>query len=147
MNIYDFPEKLTGDELRADQTLYNDLVDYLDTTDARWPRQKYLLGRHLLRHYQMPCGILILTMLPYMREVLVCLFHFRRLVATVIARGKRIKTRMTQSGLDQHVQTLCKFLLHPWFCHSKYFILCTHTEKLVSGMKRYEKFLQANSRA
>ncbi len=41
---------------------------------------------------------------------------------------------MTQSGLDQHVQTLCKFLMQPGFV----------VEALVSGMRKYFTFLKEN---
>ncbi len=50
MNVtYELPDKLTGDLLRADQRLYNDFIDYLETTEARWPRQNVSTGQAFVK--------------------------------------------------------------------------------------------------
>ena len=144
MNVtYKLPEKLTGDVLRAYQRLYNDLMLTLlmsggqgniiywvgickALSNALW----YLDPHHATLH-ERGIGLPI---------------PFQKFSGYSDYKRRKKKTpRMSQSGLDQHVQTLCKFLLQPWFCHSKYYILRSHTETLVSGMKKYQKFLEENS--
>ena len=59
-------------------------------------------------------------------------------------KKKEKKPKLSQFGLNQHVQTLSKFLLQPWFCNSKYSELHDSTEKLVEGMRKYQMYLQEN---
>lgn len=60
-------------------------------------------------------------------------------------RKKEKKPRLSQMGLNHHVQLLSKILMQPWFCRSKYSQLYSLTEKLVEGMRKYELYLQENS--
>lgn len=42
---YELPAKLVGEKLRADQILYNDLIDSIELTEARWPHQDLSTGQ------------------------------------------------------------------------------------------------------
>ena len=68
MNVtYVLPGKIAGEALRADQRLYNDLIDYFETIAARWARQNISTGQHLLI-YQAHFGTLILIMILCEKE-------------------------------------------------------------------------------
>ena len=50
MNVtYVLPGKIAGEALRADQRLYNDLIDYFETIDARWARQNISTGQQFAK--------------------------------------------------------------------------------------------------
>ena len=65
-------------------------------------------------------------------------------------KKKKKKTQQHKNDtiwFGSHVQTLLQIFVATLVCHSKYYIFCTHTETLVSGMNKYQKFLQENLRA
>ena len=50
MNVtYVLPGKIAGEALRADQRLYNDLIDYFETIDARLARQNISTGQQFAK--------------------------------------------------------------------------------------------------
>ena len=48
---YHLPDKYggSGDVIRADKQLYNDLIDYIETTEARWARQSLSTGQQFTK--------------------------------------------------------------------------------------------------
>ena len=50
MNVtYVLPGKIAGEALRADQRLYNDLIDYFETIAARWAWQNISTGQQFAK--------------------------------------------------------------------------------------------------
>ena len=46
---YERPTKISGDNLRADQRLHNDLIDLILSTNARWPHQNLSCGQNFVK--------------------------------------------------------------------------------------------------
>ena len=138
--------KIEGNALRADQKLYNDLIDCIESTEARWPHQSLCTGQsfskalsaalwyvdphhHTLRERGITLPGMFLKFNGY----------------NDYKRKKEKKPKLSQLGLNHHVQQLSDFLSQPWFCRSIYSELCDVTEQLVEGMRKYELYLRGNS--
>ena len=143
---YDLPNKITGNTLRADQLLYNDLIDYFETTEARWARQNISIGQRFTKamsnalwyldpHHDTLSARGISLPVPLQRF---CNYNDYK-------RKKEKKPHLSQIDLDQHVNALSSFLLQPWICHSRFTELHNVTENLVEGMRKYQVYLRESS--
>ena len=143
---YLLPAKIEGNALRADQKLYNDLIDCIESTEARWPHQSLCTGQsfskalsaalwyvdphhHTLRKRGITLPGMFLKFNGY----------------NYYKRKKEKKPKLSQLGLNHHVQQLSDFLSQPWFCRSIYSELRDVTEQLVEGMRKYELYIRENS--
>lgn len=102
---YEVPTKISGDNLRADQRLHNDLIDSIASTNARWPRQKLSCGQNFVKtlssalwyldpHHHALCerGISIPSLFT----------TFSGYIDFIRKKGK--KPQLSQLILNQHVQ-------------------------------------------
>ena len=61
-------------------------------------------------------------------------------------RAKKIKKpRLTQEGLNEHIQTLSALLCQPWFIRPQFSTLHQDVEKLVDSMYSYVKYLDRHN--
>ena len=56
-------------------------------------------------------------------------------------RKKEKKPRLSQEGLNEHVQALSGFLSQSWFCRPMY----AELRDLIEGVKKYERYLHQNA--
>ena len=139
---YALPEKINPQErkqLRADQRLYNDVIDDLDTMKAGWMIDNLATGKSFIRALSSALWCLDPHCDTLHERGVSLPVHFDKYCGyNDFVRKKEKKPRLSQEGLNQHLQALSDFLSQPWFCRPRYAQLRHKTDKLVEGMKKYE---------
>lgn len=143
---YELPAKVSGDKLRADQRMYNDLIDSIESTGAKWPRQSVSSGQSFIKALSSTLWYIDPHHNTLRQRGVVIPNLFKKFSGyNDYKRKKEKKPQLSQLVLNQHVQLLGEYLSQPWFCRSIYSNLRTDTEKLAEGLRKYEHYLRDSS--
>ena len=143
------PQKVSSDTMRADQKMYNDVIDLLASWNVGWsPDSVETVGKR--------CVKTIVGALWYLDP------HHERFSARSLAspasfhkfkgyndwKRKREKCpQLTQHDLDKHVQAISSLLSQPWSHMNRFKKLKSELVTLVDVMKQYLSYLKKHSDA
>ena len=141
------PKKVTGDKLRADQKLYNDVIDLLASWDGGWAADSVqTIGER--------CVKTITSALWYLDP------HHQRFKERSLSippcfakfngfnnwkQKKERQPKLHQVDLDRHVQSLSSILCQPWSHKPHHKTLRSNLVLLVDVMKQYCNYLKQHN--
>ena len=143
---FTLPQKIIASQLRADQRLYNDVIDCFATMGVGWAPDSLPTAQSFTKalsnalwyldpHHDTLCERGIKLPVPFDK--------FQGY--NDYKRKKEKRPRLSQEGLNRHVQALSDFLSQPWFTRSRYVELRGKTEQCVESMRKYEQYLRQNA--
>ena len=144
------PQKYNGERLRADQSLYNDVIDMFASWNIGW-------GPDSVRSIGERCVKTLASALWYLdphhtqfkdRSCEICgAFAKFQGYNNYWKRKKEKKPQICFVDLDRHVQSLSSILSQPW-CHRPHFKqLNTELSVLVEVMRKYCNYLQKHNQS